>query len=94
MTTLSPAKARAKLTHWLKRAAAGENIGIRCGDQVISLRPAQALSADTGYAIREYGVTGHELAAFSKRIKAETARDRRAGRMKRFTGDFHAAVSD
>jgi len=94
MTTLSPAKARAKLTHWLKRAAAGENIGIRCGDQVISLRPAQAFPSDIAYATREYGVTGQELATFSKRVKAETVRDRRAGRMKRFTGDFHAAIRD
>jgi len=94
MTMLSPAKARAKLTHWLKRAAAGENIGIRCGDQVISLRPAHAFSTDTDYATREYGVTGQELAAFSKRVKTETARDRRAGKMKRFTGDFHAAIRD
>jgi antitoxin (DNA-binding transcriptional repressor) of toxin-antitoxin stability system len=94
MTMLSPAKARAKLSHWLKRAAAGENIGIRCGDQVIALRPEQTPAPVGGYAIREYDVTGAELAAFAKRVKAESTRDRHMGKMKRFTGDFHAAIRD
>jgi antitoxin (DNA-binding transcriptional repressor) of toxin-antitoxin stability system len=94
MTTLSPTKARANLTHWLKRAAAGEDIGILCGDKVIALRAVTVSSDDTGYAQREYGVTDKELDAFVKRLKAENARYRRTGKMRRYTGDFNAAIRD
>ena len=86
MTTLSPTKARANLTHWLKRAAAGEDVGILCGNDVIALRPVQVFSADTDYAKREYGVTDVELDAFVKRMDEDTKRERRAGKIKRYTG--------
>jgi len=59
MTTLSPTKARSNLTAWLKKAAAGEDIGILFGDKVIALRPVEVESTD--YAEREYGVTKEEL---------------------------------
>ena len=91
MTTLSPTKARANLTHWLKRAASGEDIGILCGDKVIALRTVSVVSED--YATREYGVTDAELDTFVKRADAELKRDRKAGRMTRYKGDFHAAIS-
>lgn len=94
MTTLSPTKARANLTHWLKRASAGEDIGILCGDKVVALRPVRVFSEDAGYAKREYGVTDRELAAFVKRANAELKRDRRAGRLIRYKGDLRAAVGD
>ena len=92
MTTLSPTKARANLTHWLKRAAAGEDVGILCGDQVIALRPVQVFSEDSDYARREYGATDAELDAFVQRAAAELKRDRKAGRMTRYKGDFNAAI--
>jgi antitoxin (DNA-binding transcriptional repressor) of toxin-antitoxin stability system len=92
MTTLSPTKARANLTHWLKRASAGEDIGILCGDKVIALRPVQVFSEDSDYAKREYGVTDAELKAFVKRADAELKRDRRAGRVTKYKGDLRAAV--
>jgi hypothetical protein len=94
MTTLSPTKARAKLSHWLKLAAAGEDIGIQCGESVIVLRPLTPGLDDGAYAKGEYGVTAVELAATAKRVKSELARDRREGRMKRYAGDFHAAIGD
>ena len=94
MTTLSPTKARANLTHWLKRAVAGEDIGILCGDKVVALRTVRVFSEDSDYAKREYGVTDKERKAFVKRVNAQTARDRRAGRMMRYTGDFDAAIRD
>lgn len=94
MTTLSPTKARANLTHWLKKASAGEDIGILCGDKVIALRPVRVVSEDSDYAKREYGVTDAELDAFAKRVKAENARDRKAGRLTRYKGDFNAALGN
>lgn len=92
MTTLSPTKARANLTHWLKKASAGEDIGILCGDKVIALRPVRVFAEDSDYARREYGVTDAELDAFVKRTDAELKRDRQAGRMTKYKGDFHAAI--
>lgn len=94
MTTLSPTKARANLTHWLKKASAGEDIGILCGDKVIALRPVRVFSADSDYAKKEYGVTDAELKAFVKRETEKNARDRRAGRMTRYKGDIRAALGD
>ncbi len=92
MTTLSPTKARANLTHWLKRAVAGEDIGILCGDKVVALRTVSVFSEDSDYAKREYGATAAELGAFTKRADAELKRDRKAGRMTRYKGDFNAAI--
>lgn len=94
MTTLSPTKARANLTHWLKKASAGEDIGILCGDKVIALRPVKVFSEDSDYAKREYGVTDAELEAFVKRSAAELKKERRAGRLTRYKGDIRAAIRD
>ena len=94
MTTLSPTKARANLTHWLKRASAGEDIGILCGDKVIALRAVRVFAEDSDYAKREYGVTDTELDAFVKRADAELKRDFMAGRMSKYKGDLRAALRD
>jgi hypothetical protein len=94
MTTLSPTKARANLTHWLKRASAGEDIGILCGDKVIALRPVRVFAEDSHYAKREYGVTVGELKTFVKRADAELKQDRRAGRVTKYKGDIRAAIRD
>ena len=92
MTTFSPTKARANLTHWLKRAVAGEDIGILCGDKVVALRTVCVFSDDSGYAKRENGVTDSELKTFVKRVDSEVKQDRRAGRITRYKGDLRAAV--
>ena len=94
MTTLSPTKARANLTHWLKRAVAGEDIGILCGDKVVALRTVRVFSEDSDYAKREYGVTDKELKTFVKRAEAELKQDRRAGRITKYKGDIRAAIRD
>jgi antitoxin (DNA-binding transcriptional repressor) of toxin-antitoxin stability system len=39
MTTISPTQARSNLTFWLRKAAAGEDIGILFRDKVIAIRP-------------------------------------------------------
>jgi len=88
MTTVSPAQARANLTSLLKRAA----IGILHGDQVIALRPVTLHSDD--YALQEYGVTEKELDRFVRRMNKRLARDRRAGKMKVFTGDLEKDIVD
>lgn len=92
MTTLSPTQARTNLTSLLKRAAKGEDIGILHGDQIIALRPVTVHSDD--YALREYGVTEQELDRFVKRTRQQIARDRKAGKMKTFSGDIEADIAD
>lgn len=92
MTTLSPTQARTNLSSLLKRAAKGEDIGILHGDQVIALRPVAVHSDD--YALREYGVTEEELSRFVHRTKQQIARDRKAGKMKVFSGDLEADIAD
>jgi antitoxin (DNA-binding transcriptional repressor) of toxin-antitoxin stability system len=92
MTTLSPTQARTNLSSLLKRAAKGEDIGILHGGQVIALRPVTVHSDD--YALREYGVTEQELDRFVKRTRQQIARDRKAGRMKTFSGDIEADIAD
>lgn len=92
MTTLSPTQARANLSSLLKRAAKGEDIGILHGDQVIALRPVSVHSDD--YAIREYGVTETELDRFVKGTNRQVARERKAGTIKRYSGDLEADIAD
>jgi antitoxin (DNA-binding transcriptional repressor) of toxin-antitoxin stability system len=92
MTTLSATQARTNLSSLLKRAAKGEDIGILHGDQVIALRPVKVHSDD--YALREYAVTEKELDRFVKRMDAQIARERKAGTIKRYTGDLEADIAD
>ena len=92
MTTLSPTQARSNLSSLLKRAAKGEDIGILHGDQVIALRPVTVHSDD--YALRDYGVTEKELDRFVKRMNQRIARERKAGTIKRYTGNLEADLAD
>lgn len=92
MTTLSPTQARANLSSLLKRAAKGEDIGILHGDQVIALRPVTVHSDD--YAPHEYGVTEKELDRFVRRMDKQIARERKAGSVKRYSGDLEADIAN
>ena len=90
MTTLSPTQARSNLTGWLRKAAAGEEIGILFGDKVISLRPVQVEPAD--YAEREYGVTREELEHFTQKLHAQGQKDRRSEKIREYCGDIEALL--
>ncbi|MFN2476313.1 MAG: DUF433 domain-containing protein [Chthoniobacterales bacterium] len=46
------------------------------------------------YAFLEYGVTSEELDAFVKRTNERIARERKAGTMKRYSGDLEADIAD
>ena len=75
MTTLSPTKARANLTSWLKAAAEGEDVGILYGEHVIALRPVTVESSD--YALREYGATADDLRRAAAKAHDEIEKDRK-----------------
>ena len=92
MTTLSPTQARVNLSALLKRAANGEDIGILHGDKVIALRPVSVHADD--YALREYGVTQQELDRFVKRADRHVNRERRTGKIRRYSGNLEADLAD
>ncbi len=70
MKTLTVTKARQNLGGWLKRAVAGEEIGLIFGDQVIALRPVPIMAAD--YMENEYGLTKAEADRAAERLRAES----------------------
>jgi antitoxin (DNA-binding transcriptional repressor) of toxin-antitoxin stability system len=88
MVTLTPTNARANLSALLRRALKGDDIGIVVDGQIVALRPVTVEATD--YAMREYGVTDAELAAFEKRIHEEIEQDRKAGKLYEYTGDIEA----
>lgn len=90
MKILSITEARQNLGLWIKKAIAGENVGIRCGSKLVALRPVEVESTD--YATREYGVTVPELDRFAKRAHEEIAKDRKAGNLRGFHGDIENLI--
>jgi antitoxin (DNA-binding transcriptional repressor) of toxin-antitoxin stability system len=92
MTTLSPTQARVNLSSLLKRAAKGEDIGILHGDTVIALRPVTVHADD--YALRKYGVTEQELDRFVKHADRQINRERKTGKIKRYSGNLEADLAD
>ena len=91
MTTLTPTSARANLSALLRRALRGDDIGIVLDGKIVALRPVDVESTD--YAAREYGVTAAELTAFEKRTHEKIAKDRKAGRLRKFTGDLEGLLA-
>jgi hypothetical protein len=87
MKTLSVTAGRSKLGHWLKRAIAGDDIGIVVDGVVVGLRPVSVISED--YALREYGLTEDETAAAAARISKDIAAARNPERVKPFTGKLN-----
>jgi len=84
MKTLSVTAGRSKLGHWLKRAIAGDDIGIVVDGVVVGLRPVGVISED--YALREYGITQVEADAAAARISRDIAAARKRGQVKPFNG--------
>ena len=84
MKTLTATEARKNLTHWLKAAKGGQDIGIVYGADIFALRPVPIQAAD--YAQHEYGVSADQLAAYTTRTDAELDRERKSGRLPAFTG--------
>lgn len=92
MKTLTITKARANLSALLEEAKRGEDIGIISGDQIIALRPVTVSSDD--YAWREYGVTPDQLRHFEKRMDEKIAKERKQGKIRRFSGDLEKDLAD
>jgi len=86
MKTLTVTDARRNLTHWLKQASEGQDIGILCGDKVVALRPVEVFSED--YALVEYGVTDADLTRFADKIDNEVTEEKKRGRLRRYSGNL------
>lgn len=82
MKTLSATQARNHLGSLLKRALAGEDIGIVYSGtgQIVALRPVNVYSED--YGLVEYGLTERELKRAVANIN-KLARNERAGKWDR-----------
>ena len=54
----------------------------------------KASPESTDYAACEYGVTESQLERFAERAHEEINNDRKAGKLRDFTGDIEALVKD
>ncbi len=79
MKTLTITDAKKNLGQWLKAAAAGDDVGIISGGDIIALRKVEVESTD--YALREYGVTQAELEAFDKAALKRYRKMKRSGKL-------------
>jgi antitoxin (DNA-binding transcriptional repressor) of toxin-antitoxin stability system len=79
MKTLTVTDARKNLSHWLRRAKAGDEIGIVDGADIIALRPVRVTAVD--YMETEYGLSTPEADAAAARVLAEAAEERRQGKL-------------
>jgi len=70
MKTLTVTAARQNLGGWLKRAVAGEEIGVVLGNRVVALRPVEIMAAD--YLETEYGLTKEEADRACARLRANS----------------------
>ena len=84
MKTLTVTAARQNLGSWLKKTLQGEDIGVMIDGSIVAFRPVRVYSED--YAALEYGTTPEELDKFARKAGRELDADRKAGRLKVFTG--------
>ena len=84
MKTLTVTAARQNLGVWLKKSLRGEDIGVMIDGAIVAFRPVKVYSED--YAVQEYNTTPEELDQFAQAVNQELDGDRKAGRLKSFTG--------
>ncbi len=76
----------------LKKAASGEEIGVRYAGKFFVLQPID--EEDTSYAQKEHGVTKVELKRFAKRMNPETKKAIKTGKCREYHGDIEAILKD
>ena len=90
MQTLTPAKARAKLSVLLRQALDGEEIGIVCNGRIVALRPVEVTATD--YARTEYGIADDELPVIAANLHAKAKKAVKTRQVRAFTGDIEDAL--
>lgn len=81
MKTLTITEAKKNLSRWLAEAAAGKDVAIISGDNIIALRKVEVEPVDYTYAMREYGATPAELDRFEQAVDERFQREKNAGRL-------------
>ena len=84
MKTLTITEGRGRLGYWLKKATQGDDIGFVFEGRIVALRPVEVYSGD--YALQEYGLSEHDMAAAGKKIDATVKSARARGEVTKFTG--------
>ncbi|HEX4120575.1 MAG TPA: hypothetical protein VH619_08170 [Verrucomicrobiae bacterium] len=84
MKTLTVTAARQNLGAWLKKTLQGEDIGVMIDGAIVAFRPVKVYSED--YATQEYDATPEQLDKFAQAANQELDADRKARRLKPFTG--------
>src|SRR5271170_7603905 len=84
MKTLTITEGRGRLGYWLKKAAAGEDIGFILGNKIVALRPVEVHSRD--YVLQEYGIAPAEMTKAERRIHSQIKAARARGEVTKFTG--------
>jgi antitoxin (DNA-binding transcriptional repressor) of toxin-antitoxin stability system len=79
MRTLTITEAKKNLGRWLSAAAAGEDIGIIAGADIIALRKVEVESTD--YAQREYGASAADVETVAREADARYKQLRRGGKL-------------
>lgn len=79
MRTLTITEAKKNLGRWLSAAAAGEDIGIISGGDIIALRKIEVESTD--YAQREYGANADQVETLARETDARYRKLRRSGKL-------------
>jgi hypothetical protein len=84
MKTLTITEGRGRLGYWLRKAVQGEDIGFLFEGKVVAIRPVEVHSAD--YALQEYGINEHEMAAAEKKIGEDIKSAHARGKVTKFSG--------
>lgn len=69
----------------------GDDIGIVFEGKIIALRPVAVQSTD--YARREYGIEPDAMSVIEENIHGKIKKERKAGKLREFTGDIEALVA-
>ena len=77
MTTLTITQARKNLSGWLRRAKAGEEIGIVDRGQVFALRPVSVTATD--YMENEYDLSSEDATQIAANILSDSIRAEKQG---------------
>ncbi len=91
MTTLTITQARKNLSGWLRRAEAGEEIGIIDGNHIVALRPVTVTAID--YMESEYGFSTPEAEQITSNILSDSIKAEKAGDYVSLESLTHAAPS-
>jgi hypothetical protein len=86
MKTLTVTAARQNLGGWLKKTLRGEDVGVMIDGAIVAFRPVKVYSED--YATQEYDATSDQLDKFVQDSNRELDADRKARRLKPYTGSL------